>query len=385
MLSKKQRIAIVGSLVRTIIGFRGDLITELANAGHEVFAFATDYSAESEAIVKELGAIPVRYQLSRFGLNPLSELKTIMQLYRLFKQHQITVSFCYFIKPVIYGTLAAYLAKIPYRIAKIEGLGRAFTQPAEGMSLKGKLIKKTQLALLKFSLPKAQLVFFLNPEDKTELLQTNNIKVNTSCLLNGIGVHLERYAQCDAALDPIRFIFVGRLLNEKGIRYFIAAAKALRSRYPTTEFIVLGEPDDGNHAISRAELMQYVKDGIVTYPGLVKDVVPWLAKSSVFVLPTYYREGVPRSTQEAMAVGRAVITTDMPGCRQTVKNGENGFLVPPHNQKALEQAMLKFIENPELITTMGQNSRLMAEKHFNVKTINANIMNLMSSLKADLT
>ncbi|MCC5450297.1 glycosyltransferase family 4 protein [Rheinheimera sp. UJ51] len=377
---KKQRIAIVGSIASTILGFRGDLIAELVAAGHQVFAFATDYNEQSRILVRTLGAIPVDYQLSRFGLNPITELKTTWQLYQLFKQHQISLSFCYFAKPVIYGTLAAWLAKVPLRVAKIEGLGRPFTENAEGMRKKARLVRAFQVWLFKRSLPKAHLVFFLNPEDKHDLIETHKIKVQKSDVLSGIGVHLERYAQVAAPVSPIRFIFVGRLLNEKGIRYFLTAAEALKKRYPNTEFIVLGEPDSGSYALSRQELQHYVDKQVIYYPGKVANVVPFLAQSSVFVLPTYYREGVPRSTQEAMAVGRAVITTDMPGCRQTVKHGENGFLVPPHDQEALEQAMLQFIQQPALIEQMGQKSREMAEKQFDVKQINAKIMQLLAEL-----
>ncbi len=369
-----QRIAIVGTLVRTIIGFRGDLITDLVAHGYQVYAFATDYSESTEQQVRALGATPIRYQISRFGLNPIAEIKTTRQLYQLFIQHGITVSFCYFIKPVIYGTLAAWLAKVPVRVAKIEGLGRAFTKPAEGMSLKGRLVKAVQVMLLRFSLPKTQLVLFLNPEDRQDLLVNERISVARHELLNGIGVHLDRYPQHVPPVSPMRFIFVGRLLNEKGIRYFLAAARRIKQQHPTTEFVVLGEPDDGKVAITRAELSALVAEGMVIYPGMVKNVVPWLSESSVFVLPSYYREGVPRSTQEALAVGRAVITTDMPGCRQTVQHGVNGFLIPPHDQAALEAAMMQFIAKPELIEVMGAKSRELAEKHFDVTKINKNIL-----------
>lgn len=380
MVSQVQNIAIVGSLVRTIVGFRGDLIVELIAAGHKVYAFATDYTAENRQDVIALGAIPVSYSLSRFGLNPYQEIRSTYELYCLYKKHQISLSFCYFIKPVIYGTLAAWLAKVPIRVAKIEGLGRAFTEPLHGMQLKDRLLKNIQIFLLKQSLPKTQLVFFLNPEDQAELLEKHKVKVAKSCLLNGIGVHLNRYALQPAPTSPVRFIFVGRLLNEKGIRYYLAAAEKLKKQHPSTEFIVLGEPDDGKHALSRAELTSFVKQGIVTYPGLVSNVVHWLTQSSVFVLPTYYREGVPRSTQEAMAVGRAIITTDMPGCRQTIVHGKNGFMVPAHDQKALEEAMLQFILNPKLIQTFGQNSRVLAEKDFDVTKINATIIQNLSEV-----
>lgn len=377
----KHHIAVVGSLASTILGFRADLIRVMVSQGHNVYAFATDYTDASKAAVRALGAEPVDYQLSRLGLNPFAELKTSWQLYKLFAKYQISLSFCYFAKPVIYGTLAAWLAKVPIRVAKIEGLGRPFTQQAFGVSNKTKVVKTIQVLLFKLILPKAHLVFFLNPEDKQELVHTYGIKVQQSFVLNGIGVHLEQYAHVQPVLAPVRFVFIGRLLNEKGIRYFLAAAEALKKRYPQVEFIVLGEPDSGSYALSRKELQTYVDKNIIYYPGRVANVIPFLAQSSVFVLPTYYREGVPRSTQEAMAVGRAVITTDMPGCRQTVKHGANGFLVPPHDQSALEAAMLQFIQKPELIASMGQVSREMAEKHFNAQKINATIMQLLGTLE----
>lgn len=376
----QQRIAIVGTLARTIIGFRGDLICTLVANGYQVFAFASDYSESTEQQVKALGATPISYKISQFGLNPFAEIRTTIELYQLFKKHGITISFCYFIKPVIYGTLAAWLAKVPVRIAKIEGLGRTFVEPIGGMTSKGRLVKWIQLKLLRVSLPKAQLVLFLNPEDRHDLLNSYQIPILRHELINGIGVHLDRYPQQPPPSAPLRFIFVGRLLNEKGIRYFLSAAAKIKLLHPATEFVVLGEPDDAKVAVTRAELSALVAKGTVIYPGVVQDVAAWLRDSSVFVLPSYYREGVPRSTQEALAVGRAVITTDMPGCRQTVQDGFNGFLIPPHDQSALEAAMLQFIVNPELITVMGENSRELAVKCFDVMEINANILRYLQEI-----
>jgi glycosyltransferase involved in cell wall biosynthesis len=378
-----QTIAIVGSLAYTILGFRGDLIKELVAAGHQVYTFATDFNDKSRKAVIQLGAIPVDYQLGRFSLNPIAEIKTTLQLYRLFIQLKITLTLCYFAKPVIYGTLAAWLARVPFRIAKIEGLGRAFTIPAEGLSAKARLVRAIQVLLYRISLPKADLVFLLNPEDAQDLIQRYKINVKRTCILNGIGVNLARYPLLAPPESPVRFIFVGRLLNEKGIRYFLRAAESIKARFPEVEFVVLGEPDSGSHSLSRDELLDYVDRQVVYYPGRVPDVVPFLAQSGIFVLPSYYREGVPRSTQEAMAVGRAIITTDMPGCRQTVVPNSNGFLVPAHDQEALELAMLQFVYQPELIKKMGINSRLLAESRFNVKTINQKICQEIQSVVID--
>jgi glycosyltransferase involved in cell wall biosynthesis len=210
------------------------------------------------------------------------------------------------------------------------------------------------------------------------LIDHYQIKSGEITQLDGIGVNLQYYPRAtQPALDVIRFIFVGRLLTEKGIYYFLQAAVALKALYPKVEFVILGEPD-GKYGISRSELLKYVEKGIVVYPGKVKNVVPFLQQSSVFVLPSFYREGVPRSTQEAMAIGLPIITTDMPGCRETVVDGVNGFLVPPYDTLALQNAMLNFIQHPDLITQMGEQSYLIAQRKFDVKKINPQILDILA-------
>lgn len=374
------RIAVVGTLAETILGFRADLIVAMVAQGHTVYAFANDYKDSNRTAVQALGAIPVDYTIGRFSTNPFNELKSTWQLYKLFRQHKIDMSFCYFAKPVIYGTLAAWLAGVPLRVAKIEGLGRAFTQPATGVTTIGRLIKWVQIQLYRISLPKAHCIFVLNPDDKTDLIDANKIAANNVVQLNGIGVNLQCYPHVLPCINPIRFIFIGRLLNEKGIRYFIDAASQIKTMHPTVEFIVLGDTDSGKDALSRDELKELVAKNIIIHPGKVTDIKPYLARSSVFVLPSYYREGVPRSTQEAMATGRAIITTDMPGCRLTVEHGVNGFLVPPHNAVALVEAMLQFIAKPELIYEMGQQSCQLAQQRFDVNKTNQQIIESILNL-----
>jgi glycosyltransferase involved in cell wall biosynthesis len=375
-VSAAERIAVVGTIATTILGFRGELIKAMVAAGHQVFAFANDYSAETEAEVRALGATPISYNLGRFTLNPLAELKSCYQLYRLFKQLNISLSLCYFAKPVIYGTLAAALAGVPVRVAKIEGLGRTFTIGASGDNLKAKLLRALQVALYRLSLAQTQHVFLLNPDDKADLIDHYRLRCGRISMLSGIGVNFSHYPRTGVPEQPVRFIFVGRLLDEKGIRYYLQAARHIKLLHPDVEFIVLGEPD-GKKGVSRAELMQYVDDGIIIYPGRVKQVLPYLQQSSVFVLPSYYREGVPRSTQEAMAVGRAVITTDMPGCRATVRHGVNGFIVPPHDQAALLDAMLTLVRQPELLCPMGEQSYQLAQQRFDAGKINQHIMQVL--------
>ena len=371
----------VGTLADTMLGFRGELIRDMVRAGHQVYAFATDYTPKTERAVLALGAIPVHYRMGRLGINPLQDLGSVWQLYRLFNRYRISCSFCYFTKPSIWGTYAAWLAGVPLRVAKIEGLGRVFTQEPTGFSLKKRVLQAVIKALYRRSLPKAHHLFVLNHDDQQELaaLGLNNPAPQ---MIGGIGVCLEQYPFKPPVIEPIRFIFVGRLILEKGIRYFLDAAKALKPHYPNTEFVVLGAPDD-KRGITQAEMKQLVADNIITYPGPVNNVVAWLAQSSVFVLPSYYREGVPRSSQEALAMGRPVITTDMPGCRETVSHEVNGYLVPPHNQNELEAAMLRFIRSPHTISVMGEASHQLAVERFNVRKINQTIHNTLGLAMAE--
>ncbi|MCK7544305.1 glycosyltransferase family 4 protein [Marinobacter bryozoorum] len=367
----KQRIAVVGNLTETMLGFRGELIRDMVAAGHEVFAFAPDYDDQSRKAVRALGAHPVSYPIRQLGTNPLADLYTLWRLYRLFRKHRITMTFCYFIKPSIYGTLAAWLAGVPRRVVKIEGLGRMFTHTPGKDPLKQRLTRAIMVNLFRLSLPRAHKVFVLNRGDCADLLRFGIPKPE---ILGGIGVCLERYHFHAPVADPVQFIFAGRLLTEKGIHYFLEAAKNLQVRYTNARFLVVGGLDTKPGSVTRRQLNQLQKQGVIHYAGPVPDIVPWLGKSSVFVLPTYYREGVPRSTQEALAMARPVITTNMPGCRKTVNNGINGYLVEPHNQQALEAAMTRFLEHPELIKTMGEASHQLAVERFDVRKINQHIL-----------
>lgn len=368
-----QHIALVGTTADAKLGFRAELIKDLVAQGHKVYAFAGDYTDKTRAAITALGAIPVQYPVSRFGLNPIQDCYTLIQLIRLYKRYRIDISFCYFAKPVIFGTLAAKLAGVPKRVAKIEGLGRIFTVPASGDTLKARLLRYVQTQLYRLALPCCDTVFVLNPDDERDLIQKNGIKVKRCINLGGIGINLADYKPFTPN-GNLRFIFVGRLLPEKGIGYFVEAARILREQDAAAEFVVLGEPDDTPGAINRSQLQQLVELGIINYPGRVRNVAEYLTQSHVFVLPSYYREGVPRSTQEAMAAGLAIITTDVPGCRETVIADENGILVPPHDVNALVNAMTRLINHPGITEQMGRRSRALAEQKYDVRKINRSII-----------
>lgn len=372
------RIVVVGTVSSSIFGFRKEFLQALVQTGHEVIFFSIDLTPELQRRAwDELGVRAEVYSLSRTGMNPFADLRNAWDLYRSLKKIKPDLVFCYFAKPVIWGALAARLAGIQHRYGMLEGLGYYFTDEPNGNSRKKNLVRAIMVALFRFSLPMLKGLVVLNPDDKRDLIEKYRIRQKNVMVLGGIGVDLEEYAYSEPDTSSLRFVFVGRLLAEKGINEYLKASEIVKIRYPQVEFLILGGPDPGNPgSVDEAYLDKLVSEGVVIYPGSVANVAEWLAGSSVFVLPSY-REGVPRSTQEAMAIGRPVITTDVPGCRETIVDGENGYKVPPHNPEALAGAMERFVVRPELICSMGRRSRELAERDFNVEKVNQRLFEFL--------
>ena len=373
------RIALVGTTADCVLGFRRSLIKELVAKGHKVYAFAIDYSDEQRQLLTSLGAIPIDYDLSRSGLNMLADLKMMLQLKAKLEVIKPDIVLSYFVKPVIYGTAAARLANIPTRIAMLEGLGYVHTAGQNGYGIKKRILQIIQGVLFTISFKFATKVVFLNPDDPNDLSKITLFSKSKVEVLGGIGLELLDYPYSNPDMNnPIRFIFAARLLAEKGIYQLIRAIKLVQEKYPSTELAVLGGLDEDNPGgLTKKGLNDLIKQEIIIYPGQVANVSEWLSNSHIFVLPSYYREGVPRSTQEAMAVGRPIITTDVPGCRETVVDGKNGFLVPAFDVEKLAEKMIFFVENPDQIKPMGLVSRRMAEEKFDVHKVNANMLKIM--------
>jgi glycosyltransferase involved in cell wall biosynthesis len=336
---------------------------------------APDYDHQSREQVGALGAEPIDHHLSRTGLNAIQDAWASYKLSRIIRELRPDVVLSYYIKPVIFGTFAASLARVPHRVAMIEGLGSVFTASDRTESMPSKLLRMGVTRLYKTALGYAHRVVFLNPDDRREFVDKGIVQSGKSSVLGGIGVDLSEWPFAESVVDPLTFVFVGRLLKSKGLLEFVEAARNVKTKSPAAQFVILGDADTKLDSLSRNDISQWVSEGAVSWPGHV-DVRPWLARASVFVLPSY-REGVPRSTQEAMAMGRPVITTDVPGCRETVEEGVNGFLVPVRNAQALAQAMLRFVNNPELVKTMGLASRRMAEEKFDVRKANAKLLAIL--------
>lgn len=368
-------LAMVTSEAYSLSNFRGPLIRELVRRGVTVYALAPDFRDDTREAVARHGAIPVDISLSRTGLHPLRDLSDIGRLALRLRRIDPDAVLTYFIKPVIYGTLAAALSGVRRRFALVAGLGYMFSdERAKGL---GALLRRLVRVLYRTAFSRCDKVFLQNEEDLAELVGMGLLSRHKAVRLNGTGVELGRLKPAPPVLSPPTFLLMARLLKQKGVREFAAAAEAVKALHPNTRFILLGDVDPNPNSVTRAEVESWVAKGILQWPGQVNDVLPFIAQASVYVLPSYYREGIPRSTQEAMAMGRPIITTDNTGCRETVIDGVNGFMVPVRDEFELAKAMLRFVENPALIEPMGRESRRLAEERFDVNKVNDKMLNEM--------
>jgi glycosyltransferase involved in cell wall biosynthesis len=368
-------LAIISSQAFSLINFRGQLIADLVAKGTQVFALAPDYTDDLRLSIHALGAVPIDFHLTRTGMSPWRDLRDMLLLTMLLRRLSPDAALTYFIKPVIYGTLAAWMARVPHRVAMIEGLGYVFTSSGEHLPWVRRLLRSTVSVMYRVALSRAQRVVFLNRDDIFEFTTGGLVTPDKVEHIEGIGVDLNYWGVANAVVSPTTFVLAARLLREKGIIEFAQAAARVKTLHPTARFILLGALDPNPGSLDIDEIKSWVRSGTIEWPGHV-DPKPCLAQASVYVLPSY-REGLPRSTLEAMAMGRAVITTDVPGCRETVVDGVNGFLVPKCDVLALAEAMLKFIDQPERVAVMGQASRRMVEARFDVKKINPQLLRIL--------
>jgi glycosyltransferase involved in cell wall biosynthesis len=348
----------------------------LVARGVRVHALAADYDEERRAQIAALGAGPVDISLDRTGVRPLRDFLDLLKLRRTLRALRPDVQIGYFVKPVIYGSLAGMLARVPRRYAVIAGLGYVFTASGEALGWKRRFLRFLVSNLYRLGLAACHRVFFLNPDDRAQFIAMGLVPEGKTVLLQGEGVALDHFAPAPPAVSPFRFLLIARLLREKGVAEFAEAARIVRARHRGAEFHLVGGWDPNPGSLPLEQVENWVRDGTLVWHGEVADVRPWIEQSSVYVLPSY-REGKPRSTQEAMSMARPIVTTDVPGCRDTVEEGVNGFKVPVRDPQALAEALLRFIDNPELIAEMGAESRRIAEERFDVHQINAVIMEVV--------
>jgi glycosyltransferase involved in cell wall biosynthesis len=365
-------IAIISNQAFSIINFRGLLIKDIVGKNIKVYALAPDYDNEFRRQVLSLGAYPIDYQLARTGMNPVRDILDMFKLANLLRNLRPDVAVAYTIKPVIYGLLAAWIVRVPFRVAMIEGLGYIFTSSSYPWTRKRKWLRSVVSWLYRIALNRVHRAIFLNRDDINEFVDAGLVDISKVVYVRGIGIDLLEWVPVPIFKESITFLLAARLLREKGVIEYAEAARKVKALHPSTRFILLGALDVNPGGLSSIEVETWVKEGLLEWPGHV-DVKLWMAQASVFVLPSY-REGLPRSTQEAMAMGLPIITTDAPGCRETVEQGRNGFMVPVRDIDALARAMLFFVRQPDSISPMGAASRCMAEEMFDVHKINSKIL-----------
>jgi glycosyltransferase involved in cell wall biosynthesis len=368
------KVLVSGSFPQSLVNFRGPLIRELGRRGHEVVALAPGSDDRTIATLRDWGVRFVPVELDRTGTNPLRDLGYFLQMRRIVGRERPDAILAYTIKPIVHGMFAAWLGRVPIRAAMVEGSGYAFgTRKTRRQRLVGAVARM----LYRVSLARATVVFFLNPDDRDEFASRGMVDPARSRLIAGTGVDLDHYRVAPVPTGPPAFLTIARLNREKGVADFAAAARIVRARYPEARFRVLGPFDQHPDAVSKDEIAASEAEGTVEYLGVTDDVRPYLAACTVFVLPSYYREGLPRTSLEALATGRAVVTTDGPGCREAVEDGKNGFLVPPRDPQALAATLMRFCADPSLAVTMGQASHQLARTRFEVGGVNRDILQAM--------
>ncbi|WP_208511615.1 glycosyltransferase family 4 protein [Variovorax paradoxus] len=362
------KFLLVGSFAESLLNFRGALISALQQRGLEVHVAAPElppgnpYRLQLEA----RGIVVHSIYMRRTGTNPVADLRTLFSIWGLMRRVRPRFVMTYTVKPTIYGGLAARFARVPHRFALITGLGYAF-QEGKGRGWLRAIVQR----LYAISLEGAQKVFFQNSDDEALFRRRGLLgPAKASCVVRGSGVDLEKFSASKISAKSLSFLLIARLLGDKGIREYVQAARKVRALYPEVRCMLAGWIDTGPDAIAQDELDAWCSDGSIEFLGRLSDVRPAIASCSVYVLPSY-REGTPRTVLEAMAMGRAVITTDAPGCRDTVIEEFNGFLVPVKSVDSLVNAMLKFVADPSISRIMGEKSRNVAEEKYDVHKVNA--------------
>ncbi len=347
---------------RTAYNFRGDLIKKIISCGYQVVV--TGPNRDNVEKIEELGARFVEIPMNKNGVNPVHDIKYLLALKKLFKKEKPDVTLGYTSKPVIYGSIAARLAKVPHIAAMVTGAGYAFT----AKSVKAKAIKFIMSCLYKTAFLCAKIVIFQNGDDKEQFIKEKLVKGSKTVVVNGSGVNTEKFAVSPFP-ERTTFFMLSRVMYSKGIREYLKACEIVKEKHPEVRCMLLGACEGIQDSLSPEELKTYIDRGVIEHFGETDTVADYYKQCSVYVLPSY-REGTPRTVLEAMAMGRPIITTNAPGCRETVIDGKTGFLVPVKDAEAVAEKMLEFINNPELIETMGKESLAYCVEKFDVNKVN---------------
>lgn len=361
-----RKVLLVSRCAWTLYNFRSGMMRALKKNGNIVIGGGAAGDGFEEKI-EALGIPFIGLPVDKKGLNPRADLRLFCKLYTWYRRERPHIVHHFTIKPVIYGCLAAHLARVPRIINTITGLGYVFIGEEKPW------LKPLVESMYRVSIRRADFTFFQNKDDMDFFLKRRLVKDSKAGLLPGSGVDCEFFAPPSKMKPPNdeapTFLMVARLLRDKGVYEYVEAAHLVKYHFPTVRFQLLGEPDERNpNVIPRKDLDRWQSEGVVEWLGKVSDVRPAMAQADVVVLPSY-REGIPRALLEGAAMGKPLITTDAVGCREVVDEGINGLLVPIKDVQALAKAMTKMIKDPSIRHEMGRAGRLKIEKEFDERIV----------------
>ena len=351
----KKKVLIASNSSWNLFNFRYPIIIKLISDNCDVIVCGANDESAKKLI--ELGCCFININVDSNGKNPLNDFILFFHFIYIFFREKPDVFMSFTIKPNIYGSLAAHIFKIPV-INTVTGLGSGF--------LKDNLLRRLICFLYKISLIKSSAVFFQNADDLNFFVATDLVKKDICFLVAGSGVNIHKFNYSPiSSTNSFKFLFVGRLLRDKGILEYLEASRLLRKKFNGVKFSILGSFYKNNpNSISSEHILEYVKDGIVEYYGTTEDVSNYLKEAHCVVLPSY-REGIPRVLLEAAAVGRPMIATDVPGCREVVEDAVNGYLCTPKDVIDLSNKMSLMCGNSLLkLNQMGRNARTKIENYF---------------------
>ncbi|KAF0821733.1 glycosyltransferase family 4 protein [Cytobacillus firmus] len=365
------KIAVLSSHTSSLFWFRMDMMKDFIENGHTVIALGSEPEAEWKKKFQEYNIDYRQLYVERNGMNPLKDLKTLRFLYTFMKKERPDKVFAYQAKTVVYGSIAAKFNGVSEVYPLIAGLGSIF----RGEGFKNKIVKTIMKIEYLAACKCSKKVFFQNQDDKNEFIQNGLVKDNKTVIINGSGVDLEKFKPTQFPKEPA-FLYIGRLIKDKGIIEYLEACREVKDKHPKVRCLLVGPFDSNPSALKPDELKPYIENGVIEYLGEQTDVRPFISQCSTYVLPSYH-EGTPKTVLEAMAMGRSIITSDAPGCRETVIEGLNGYLVKVKDIKGLTNKMEYLISNREVCKNMGQESEKIAREKYDVKVVNQSIIQTM--------
>ena len=366
-----KKIVLISPKNRTVYNFRGDLVKQMVATGYEVVVTGPDQKDVRK--IEALGARFIEIPMNKTGTNVRADLQYCKALTILLKKEKPNAILGYTVKPVVYGAIAAKRACVKNINCLVTGGGYTFIATTP----KARVLALIVRSLYRRGLANADHVIFQNKDDLNEFCERRLVSRQKCSYVNGSGVNLSYFTQVPMP-EHITFFMLSRLLKSKGVGEYLEAARIVKKQYPHVTFKLLGKYEYiMQDAMDQEYVESFIKDGTVERFEETDDVRPYYKMCSVYVLPSY-REGTPRTVLEAMAMGRPIITTDTQGCRETVKDGVNGFLVPIKNIQALAEKMIWFIDHPEAIQVMGQQSYQYVLKKFDVNKVNADMIRIMN-------